>query len=164
MDYFLPRSQQTFRPTAIPVNMENFTAGIPLTLLPFLLLVLPFLSLAQALVCNRRIELCRLPLLPPPFPSFPLLSPPSSFLLLSSLLLTHNTVIPGDGNAPTTCTLGDEIGEVIAFLMEVPKWDKFTFISGDTFTWNHAVQLAEKYTGTSSSPPLLSPPLYSLPL
>jgi hypothetical protein len=47
-------------------------------------------------------------------------------------------------------TLGDDIGAAVAALMEAPKWDKYTFINGDTVTWHQAVEIAEKVTGIHS--------------
>jgi hypothetical protein len=69
---------------------------------------------------------------------------------LSCLFLNISTVIPGSGNERVSFTLADDIGAAIATLMDVPKWDHYTFVHGDTVTWNQVLAIGERVTGISA--------------
>ncbi len=58
------------------------------------------------------------------------------------------TAIPGDGNAPLTLTLADDIGKAVTELVDAQKWEKHTSISGENTSWNNILHTVEKVTGT----------------
>jgi len=68
-------------------------------------------------------------------------------------LETRVAIIPGSGDEPITWTSGRDTAKAMVRLLHVPhgKWDKHTYISGETGTWNDAVQQLEKYHGISIS-------------
>jgi len=59
-------------------------------------------------------------------------------------------VIPGNGEALVTLTTGDDIGHAIGELLHVADgaWEKYTYIVGETTTWNKITHAAEQITGT----------------
>ena len=64
---------------------------------------------------------------------------------------TRVATIPGTGDEPITWTSGRDTAKAMVRLLQVPQgqWDEHTYISGETGTWNDAVQQLEKYHGIS---------------
>ena len=64
-------------------------------------------------------------------------------------LESHIATIPGTGDEPITWTSGRDTAKAMVRLLHVPKgqWDEHTYISGETGTWNDAVQKLEQYHG-----------------
>lgn len=69
----------------------------------------------------------------------------AAFLLIFFFLFA---VIPGTGDEPVTLTFGEDIGKAVCVLLDEPKWEKYTYINGDTTSWNKILQAGEQATGT----------------
>ncbi|XEV04650.1 hypothetical protein FSHL1_009937 [Fusarium sambucinum] len=55
--------------------------------------------------------------------------------------------IPGSGNTPVTFTHTLEVAEFTAASLDLPKWERETFVIGETITWNEFLRIAEDIIG-----------------
>lgn len=55
--------------------------------------------------------------------------------------------IPGAGNTPVTFTHTFNAAEFVAASLDLPKWDRESYIVGDTVTWNEFLKIAEEVKG-----------------
>ncbi|KAK0653162.1 hypothetical protein B0T16DRAFT_455471 [Cercophora newfieldiana] len=55
--------------------------------------------------------------------------------------------IPGSGNVPAVFTHTTDVAKFVAASLDLPKWEKETFIYGDKLTWNEFLKLAEEAKG-----------------
>ncbi|KAK4225321.1 hypothetical protein QBC38DRAFT_483412 [Podospora fimiseda] len=68
--------------------------------------------------------------------------------LVSWLDIPHaKASIPGKGNTPVHFTHTSDVAKFVAASLDLPKWEKETFIYGDKLTWNQFLTLAEQATG-----------------
>ncbi|KAK4446799.1 isoflavone reductase [Podospora aff. communis PSN243] len=56
--------------------------------------------------------------------------------------------IPGVGNTPALFTHTTDVARFVVASLDLPKWDRATFIYGDKVTWNEMVRYAEEAKGT----------------
>ncbi|KAF5004114.1 hypothetical protein FDECE_9387 [Fusarium decemcellulare] len=62
--------------------------------------------------------------------------------------IEHNTAaIPGTGDTPVTFTHTFDVAEFVAASLDLPKWDRESYVVGDTVTWNEFLRIAEKVKG-----------------
>ncbi|KAH6972894.1 hypothetical protein BKA56DRAFT_492850 [Ilyonectria sp. MPI-CAGE-AT-0026] len=62
--------------------------------------------------------------------------------------IEHNVAaIPGSGNVPVTFTHTRDVAKFVAASLELPKWDRESYVIGDTVTWNEFVRIAEEVKG-----------------
>ncbi|KAI8717075.1 NmrA domain-containing protein [Fusarium sp. LHS14.1] len=59
----------------------------------------------------------------------------------------NKAAIPGDGNTPVTFTHTFDVAEFVAASLELPSWEKESYIIGDSMTWNEFLRLAEEVKG-----------------
>ncbi|KAF4540747.1 NmrA-like family protein [Lasiodiplodia theobromae] len=63
--------------------------------------------------------------------------------------IEHNVAaIPGTGDTPVTFTHTFDVAEFVAASLELPKWDRESYVIGETVTWNEFVRIAEDVKGT----------------
>lgn len=63
-------------------------------------------------------------------------------------LAENNIVIPGTGNEPLDVLAARDMAKAVALLLKAPKWEEFTYISGEKTCWNDvAALMAKKYPG-----------------
>ena len=55
--------------------------------------------------------------------------------------------IPGSGDVYAHFTHTSDVAKFVAASLDLPKWDKETFVYGDRITWNQFVRLAEEVRG-----------------
>lgn len=55
--------------------------------------------------------------------------------------------IPGDGDAPVSLTHTTDVGKYVAALLDVPRWESETYISGDKVTMNQFLEVVEMAKG-----------------
>jgi len=55
--------------------------------------------------------------------------------------------IAGSGDTPVVFTYSFDIGNPVAGLLTLPKWDTETYIVGDRLTWNESLAIAEEVGG-----------------
>lgn len=55
----------------------------------------------------------------------------------------------GSGNEPVTFTAARDAGRALAHLVDVPKWELYTNIAGETTTWNKILHKMEQCYNTS---------------
>ncbi|KAH6880819.1 hypothetical protein B0T10DRAFT_531810 [Thelonectria olida] len=91
--------------------------------------------------------------------------------------IENNTAaIPGSGDTPVTFTHTFDIAEFVAASLDLPSWERDSYVIGDSVTWNEFLSIAEevkgeKFTVTHDSLDLLlsgkitelpsHPPLYT---
>jgi nucleoside-diphosphate-sugar epimerase len=56
--------------------------------------------------------------------------------------------ICGTGNEPVTFTSARNVAQAMVQLVNVFKWEKYTYVAGETTTWNRVKDQIEKRTGT----------------
>ncbi|KPM41022.1 hypothetical protein AK830_g5566 [Neonectria ditissima] len=56
--------------------------------------------------------------------------------------------VPGTGETPVTFIHTSDVAKFVAASLELPKWDRESYIIGDTVTWNEFVRVAEEVKGT----------------
>lgn len=57
-------------------------------------------------------------------------------------------VIPGSGKEPLDLTAVRDVARAVAKLLRAPRWERFTYVSGEKTTWNDIVALVRtKYPG-----------------
>lgn len=56
--------------------------------------------------------------------------------------------IPGSGDVPIVFTHTFDVARFVVGLVGQPKWEKSSYIIGDTVTWNEFLRLAEETKGT----------------
>ncbi|KAF9634762.1 putative nmra-like family protein [Lasiodiplodia theobromae] len=62
--------------------------------------------------------------------------------------IEHNVAaIPGTGDTPVTFTHTFDVAEFVAASLELPKWDRESYVIGETVTWNEFVRIAEEVKG-----------------
>lgn len=62
--------------------------------------------------------------------------------------IEHNVAaIPGTGDTPVTFTHTFNVAEFVAASLELPKWDRESYVIGETVTWNEFVRIAEDVKG-----------------
>ncbi|CAF0833460.1 unnamed protein product [Didymodactylos carnosus] len=49
-----------------------------------------------------------------------------------------------DCDEPVTFTAGRNVGQALARLVDVPKWEEYTYVEGETTTWNAVVDMVQK--------------------
>lgn len=59
----------------------------------------------------------------------------------------RSAAIPGSGDAYAHFTHTSDVAKFVAASLDLPKWDKETFIYGDRITWNQFVKMAEEVKG-----------------
>ncbi|EEU36823.1 uncharacterized protein NECHADRAFT_42269 [Fusarium vanettenii 77-13-4] len=59
----------------------------------------------------------------------------------------NKAAIPGDGNTPVTFTHTFDVAEFVAASLELPSWEKESYVIGDSVTWNEFLRLAEEVKG-----------------
>ncbi|KAH8661736.1 hypothetical protein BGZ61DRAFT_463555 [Ilyonectria robusta] len=59
-------------------------------------------------------------------------------------LEANNMVIPGTGNEPLDILAARDMAKAVAKLLKAPKWEEFTYISGEKTTWNDVAALMIK--------------------
>ncbi|KAF7558017.1 hypothetical protein G7Z17_g311 [Cylindrodendrum hubeiense] len=63
--------------------------------------------------------------------------------------IEHNVAaIPGTGDTPVTFTHTRDVAKFVAASLELPKWERESYVIGDTVTWNEFVKIAEEVKGT----------------
>jgi hypothetical protein len=74
----------------------------------------------------------------------------SELSIFAPNLETGVATIPGTGNEPVTWTSGRDTAKAMLHLLQVPKgeWDEHIYISGETSTWNKAVDKIGQRHGT----------------
>ncbi|UPL03669.1 hypothetical protein LCI18_014603 [Fusarium solani-melongenae] len=55
--------------------------------------------------------------------------------------------IPGDGNTPVTFTHTFDVAEFVAASLDLPSWEKESYVIGESITWNEFLRLAEEVKG-----------------
>jgi hypothetical protein len=55
----------------------------------------------------------------------------------------------GTGDEPVTFTAARDAGRALAHLVDVPKWETYTYIAGETTTWNEIWRRMEQRFNTS---------------
>ncbi|KAG8157622.1 hypothetical protein KVR01_012664 [Diaporthe batatas] len=61
-------------------------------------------------------------------------------------LAGNSAVIPGTGDEPLDVTAVRDVARAIAKLLQAPRWEQYTYISGEKTTWNEIVALVrQKY-------------------
>lgn len=53
-------------------------------------------------------------------------------------------------------TSGDDVGRAVAWLLDQPVWDTYTYFRGEQTTWNKVLKEAEEITGKTFSVEYLS--------
>ncbi|KAL2265997.1 hypothetical protein VTJ83DRAFT_5349 [Remersonia thermophila] len=77
-------------------------------------------------------------------PKVPSYQPPMAVVID----IAHNTAaVPGSGDVPVVFTHTWDIAQFVAALVDVPKWERDSYIIGDRLTWNEFVRLAEEAKG-----------------
>ncbi|KAM0330565.1 hypothetical protein ACHAQA_003512 [Verticillium albo-atrum] len=56
--------------------------------------------------------------------------------------------IPGTGETPVTFTHTANVAEFVAATLELPKWERDSYVIGETVTWNEFLRIAEEVKGT----------------
>lgn len=64
----------------------------------------------------------------------------------------NTAALPGVGQTPVSFTHTTDVGKFVAALLDMEKWDKDTFVVGDTVTWNEFLRLSEDAKGRSLPP------------
>jgi nucleoside-diphosphate-sugar epimerase len=60
----------------------------------------------------------------------------------------HNAAaIPGSGNSPITLTHSTDVAKFVVAAFDLPKWERESYIAGDTLTLNEIVKNAEEVKG-----------------
>ncbi|KAJ3464815.1 hypothetical protein MRS44_009601 [Fusarium solani] len=59
----------------------------------------------------------------------------------------NRAAIPGDGNTPVTFTHTFDIAEFVAASLDLPSWEKESYVIGESVTWNEFLRLAEEVKG-----------------
>lgn len=67
----------------------------------------------------------------------------------------NKAAIPGDGNTPVTFTHTFDVAEFVAASLELPSWEKESYVIGDSVTWNEFLRLAEEVKGIPSWGPVI---------
>ncbi|KAH7153442.1 hypothetical protein EDB81DRAFT_855820 [Dactylonectria macrodidyma] len=55
--------------------------------------------------------------------------------------------IPGDGKQKMTFTYSHDVAKFVVASLDLPKWDRDTYVIGDKMTWEEVVKLAEEIRG-----------------
>ncbi|KAJ5108239.1 hypothetical protein N7456_004914 [Penicillium angulare] len=67
-------------------------------------------------------------------------------------LADRKIIIPGTGKEPINVTCARDLAKALVRLLEIQKWETYTYISGEQTTWNDVANLViEKYSGFSVS-------------
>ncbi|KAK1623787.1 hypothetical protein BDP81DRAFT_502811 [Colletotrichum phormii] len=62
--------------------------------------------------------------------------------------IEHNrAAIPGQGNTPVTFTHTLDVAEFVVASLELPKWEKESYVIGENVTWNEFLRIAEEIKG-----------------
>ncbi|CAG8903130.1 unnamed protein product [Penicillium egyptiacum] len=78
------------------------------------------------------------------FPAIPTyLSPFAPFIDFAN----GSAAIPGLGNTPVVFTHTSDIAKFVAAALELPRWDRGSYIIGDKVTWNEFLKMAEEAKG-----------------
>lgn len=64
-------------------------------------------------------------------------------------MANKHAAIPGDGTQLMTFTYTKDVAKFVVAALDLPTWDRNTFVIGDKMTWNDFVKLAEKARGTT---------------
>ncbi|KAJ0329130.1 hypothetical protein COL5a_004361 [Colletotrichum fioriniae] len=59
----------------------------------------------------------------------------------------NRAVIPGKGDTPVTFTHTLDVAEFVAASLELPKWEKESYVIGENVTWNEFLRIAEEVKG-----------------
>ncbi|KAI8670264.1 NmrA domain-containing protein [Fusarium keratoplasticum] len=59
----------------------------------------------------------------------------------------NRAAIPGDGNTPVTFTHTFDVAEFVAASLDLPSWEKESYVIGESITWNEFLRLAEEVKG-----------------
>ncbi|KAH7232024.1 hypothetical protein B0J15DRAFT_599379 [Fusarium solani] len=59
----------------------------------------------------------------------------------------NRAAIPGDGNTPVTFTHTFDVAEFVAASLDLPSWEKESYVIGESVTWNEFLRLAEEVKG-----------------
>ncbi|KAJ4186791.1 hypothetical protein NW755_007523 [Fusarium falciforme] len=59
----------------------------------------------------------------------------------------NRAAIPGDGNTPVTFTHTFDIAEFVVASLDLPSWEKESYVIGESITWNEFLRLAEEVKG-----------------
>lgn len=63
--------------------------------------------------------------------------------------IEHNrAAIPGKCDTPVTFTHTFDVALYVAASLDLPKWDKESYVIGESVTWNEFVRIAEEVKGT----------------
>ena len=63
------------------------------------------------------------------------------------MLTLISLVLCGSGDTPVTMTLTDDVGAAVVELVDHPVWEKYTYIHGETMSWNQIIKIGEEVTG-----------------
>lgn len=55
--------------------------------------------------------------------------------------------IPGKGDTPVTFTHTFDVAKYVTASLDLPKWDKESYVIGESVTWNEFVRIAEEVKG-----------------
>jgi len=55
--------------------------------------------------------------------------------------------IPGSGDVPVVFTHTADVARFVAASLDLPRWERETFVQGDRLTWNQFLRLAEEARG-----------------
>jgi nucleoside-diphosphate-sugar epimerase len=69
----------------------------------------------------------------------------------------NRAAIPGDGNTPVTFTHTFDVAEFVAASLDLPSWEKESYVIGESVTWNEFLRLAEEVKGMPSRDPTIGP-------
>lgn len=59
-------------------------------------------------------------------------------------LAGNSMVIPGSGKEPLDLTAVRDVARAVAKLLQAPRWERYTYISGEKSTWNDIAALVQK--------------------
>ncbi|KAL6365695.1 hypothetical protein LRP88_01696 [Fusarium phalaenopsidis] len=59
----------------------------------------------------------------------------------------NRAAIPGDGNTPVTFTHTFDVAEFVAASLDLPSWEKESYVIGESITWNEFLRFAEEVKG-----------------
>lgn len=60
----------------------------------------------------------------------------------------NKAAIPGEGNTPVTFTHTFDVAEFVAASLDLPSWEKESYVIGESITWNEFLRLAGEVKGT----------------
>ncbi|KAF4783124.1 hypothetical protein HER10_EVM0006416 [Colletotrichum scovillei] len=59
----------------------------------------------------------------------------------------NRAAIPGKGDTPVTFTHTLDVAEFVVASLELPKWEKESYVIGENVTWNEFLRIAEEVKG-----------------